>query len=320
MRINWFLSTWVALIVVTGAYAGELKQGLQLAAELVPGPVKFDVLLPDGYEKASEPLPLLLYLHGAGERARNQLVDTRSWIEDLWGAGELPPMVVVTPRPRTECFYMDYKDGTQQWETFLTGSFLAHLRERYAVVDGRDGTLLCGISMGGAGALQLGLRHLDKFQAFAAIEPAILPAFRPSDVDRNEFFLWTDDFFKERYGDPVSEEYWEAHNPASIVATRAEEIRRSGLSIYLECGDQDHIRLHKSAEFLHRTLWDHGIEHEYHLVHGADHVGRTLKPRTQEALRFLGRVVRGHVPDREVIEWRAEMDKIKKQLEAQRRQ
>ena len=37
--------------------------------------------------------------------------------------------------------------------------------------------------------------------------------------------------------------------------------------------------------------WDNKVKHEYHLVRGADHVGRTLTPRTKEALRFLARTL-----------------------------
>ena len=55
--------------------------------------------------------------------------------------------------------------------------------------------------------------------------------------------------------------------------------------------------LHEGTEFLHRVLWDNGIAHEYHLVHGADHVGRTLRPRSIEALEFLARVLDPPGPD-----------------------
>ena len=29
---------------------------------------------------------------------------------------------------------------------------------------------------------------------------------------------------------------------------------------------------------MHRVLYDNAIEHEYHLVHGADHVGAAAEP------------------------------------------
>ena len=66
--------------------------------------------------------------------------------------------------------------------------------------------------------------------------------------------------------------HYRLHNPASIVNDNSANIRESNLKIYIDVGDKDCLNLHDGAEFLHRILWDHGIEHEYHLIHGADHV------------------------------------------------
>jgi len=51
------------------------------------------------------------------------------------------------------------------------------------------------------------------------------------------------------------------------------------------------LNLHDGVEFLHRVLWDHGIEHEYHLVHGADHVGASLPARMTAVFRWLGATI-----------------------------
>ena len=68
-----------------------------------------------------------------------------------------------------------------------------------------------------------------------------------------------------------------------------DEIVQSGLQIYVEAGDEDQFWLYEGAEFLHQTLWNQRIKHEYHLVRGADHVGPSLGPRTEEAVKFLFR-------------------------------
>jgi S-formylglutathione hydrolase len=45
-------------------------------------------------------------------------------------------------------------------------------------------------------------------------------------------------------------------------------------------------------------MWDHDVPHEYRLVRGADHLGRTIAPRMRDALRFLDRqVLRPPPPD-----------------------
>jgi S-formylglutathione hydrolase len=72
----------------------------------------------------------------------------------------------------------------------------------------------------------------------------------------------------------------------------SEAIRASGLQVYIEAGDEDWFNLHEATEFMHRVFWDAGVQHEYHLVRGANHVGRTVPPRMREGFEFLGRVLR----------------------------
>ena len=74
-----------------------------------------------------------------------------------------------------------------------------------------------------------------------------------------------------------------------MAVADADAIRASGLQIYLEAGDEDQFWLYEGAEFLHQTLWNLRIRHEYHLVRGADHVGPSLVERNEEAIRFLFR-------------------------------
>jgi glycine/D-amino acid oxidase-like deaminating enzyme len=80
------------------------------------------------------------------------------------------------------------------------------------------------------------------------------------------------------------------------VKARRDAIVESGLQIYIEVGDADMFHLDEGNEFLHRVLWDHGIAHEYRLVHGADHLGRTLPGRLRDGFRFLTAHVLNPVP------------------------
>ncbi|MEP7271882.1 MAG: alpha/beta hydrolase-fold protein [Acidobacteriota bacterium] len=282
-------------------------------SKLLPLPVEFAVLLPDGYDGAKEPLPLLLLLHG-GNGDRTFLERLRPIIEDGWKAGTLPLMVVVTPSV-TRSFYMDYKDGSQKWETFIVTEFLAHLRATYNVTRERRATFLFGISMGGLGALRMGLKYPEKFAALAALEPGIDPAVRWKDVPPRNRFWRGQELMEKIFGKPFDEVYWEANNPAAIALARAEKIRSSGIEIYLDAGDEDAYLLHEATEFMHRLLWDQRIAHEYHLVRGADHVGRTLRPRTLEALEFLARVLNPPPPDPQAEALRKQLAPLRKQAE-----
>ncbi|MCI0489951.1 MAG: esterase [Blastocatellia bacterium] len=279
---------------IPDARASQLIEG-KLETSLVPGPVEYAVLLPDGYDRAQGSLPLLLLLHGGGGN-RGFLTQMRPMIDGMWKAGTLPKMVIATPSAGRS-FYMDYKDGSQKWESFIVGPFLDHLREKYKATRERGGTLLFGISMGGLGALRLGFKYPDRFAGLAAIEPGVDPAFKWRDVKPRNRFWRSAQLMETIFGRPFDDAYWEANNPASMAVARAEKIRSSGLAIYIECGDEDAFNLHEATEFLHRALWDNNIQHEYHLVRGADHLGRTIRPRSIEGLEFLARVLDPPPPD-----------------------
>ena len=296
-----------------GATSTQLVEG-SFQSELVPSPVEYYALLPPGYAERSKPMPLVLNLHGGGGN-RGVLERQRPRLDTLFETGEIPPMVVVTPSVTQRSFYMDYEDGSERWETFLVGPFLQHVREHFLVRSDRRGTLITGISMGGMGSLRIAFKHPELFGAVAAMEPGIEPISDFDDMRLKHRFWRGDGLMRAIYGNPVDREYWNANNPASIAERRAELIRESGLKIYVEAGDEDLFWLYEGAEYLHRVLYDQRIRHEYRLYYGADHVGRTMGPRTDEAFRFLGRTLSDPEPDPAVEGVRSRIDVLKRQLD-----
>ena len=311
-KIIFGVAAAILCVLAPAARASQLVES-KIETKLLPGPVEFNVLLPDGYESAKEPLPLLFLLHGGGGD-RSFLVRMRAILDDMWKAGTLPKMVVVTPSAGRS-FYMDYKDGSQKWESFIVGPFLEHLRKTYRVTRDRKGTLLFGISMGGLGGLRLGFKYPDRFEAVAALEPGIDPALKWKDVKPRNRFWRGNQLMDTIFGNPFDEAYWEANNPASICVANADKIRATGLGIYIDAGDLDAFNLHEATEFLHRIMWDRDILHEYHLVRGADHVGRTIRPRTMEALEFLTRVLNPPPADPEAEALRQQLEPLRKAAE-----
>ena len=316
MNSTRFLFATVACLLLAasvGAQSARLVDA-SLDSDLVPGPVEYYALLPPGYDDLDEPLPLVLHLHGGGG-SRDQLEGQQPQFAAMWGAGTLPPIVIVTPSATPRCFYMDYQDGSQKWESFLVGPFLAHLRETYNLRVDQRGTLVTGVSMGGMGSLRLAFKHPEVFGAVAALEPAIAPIHDWNDMRPKHRFWRADELMESIYGKPVDREYWNANNPATIARQQGAALRESGLRIFLEAGDEDMLWLYEGTEFLHRVLWDQKIRHEYRLYYGADHIGRTLEPRTEQAYLFLAGTVADPVPDPAVEAVRGRLDQLKRELE-----
>jgi len=282
------LGAMLAVVMAGVAQAAARLETIELSSKLVPSPVRVSVLLPDGYQ-ASQKLPLLLMLHGGGGD-NGFLARMQPTVEAAWAAGDFPPAVVATPDVGRS-LYMDFKDGSQKWETFLVTEMIPELRRRYGLSPERNHTVVTGISMGGLGSLRLGFDHPEMFGGLAAMEPGVEPALSFDDVKMRNRFQRDDKFFRTIFGDPVDTEFWKRANPANMVLANKAAILKSGLAIYIEVGDLDMFHLDEGTEYLHRVMWDNGVPHEYRLVRNADHTGKTVTARMRDALRFLNREV-----------------------------
>ena len=120
-------------------------------------------------------LPLVLFLHG-GDGDNGFLAAFRAHHRGRLG-GERAAALPGRPRPDADrSLYLDYRDGSQKWETFIVSELIPHLRAVYGLATGHEKTVVSGISMGGQGALRLGLKHPDLFGGVAALEAGIEPA------------------------------------------------------------------------------------------------------------------------------------------------
>lgn len=310
--IRMVLGALVALAAAGVAQAASRLETIELASKLVPSPVKVSVLLPDGYS-ASQSLPLVLLLHGGGGD-NGFLSQMRPTVEAAWAAKDLPPAVVATPDVQRS-LYMDYKDGSQKWETFIVAELVPELRRRYGLSADRSKTVVTGISMGGLGSLRLGFDHPEMFGGLAALEAGIEPALDFDDVKMRNRFQRNDKFFAGIFGDPVDRDYWKASNPANMVLANREKILANNLAIYIEVGDKDMFHLDEGVEFLHRVMWDHGVPHEYRLVRGADHLGKTIPGRLRDGLRFLtAQVLDPPPPDTSFAPQKAVIDRLRRAM------
>ena len=255
---------------------GGLVELFELESTAVGANVAMSAILPPGFDRESaSQLPLVIWLHGGGGD-RQQLVQTKRYIDQFFIDNVIPPMVFVsfTTTP--------FSGFLGPWESFIESELPEAMASRYNTRTDREGVMIGGISMGGYGSLKSAFRNPTRFLAVGAMEPAIEPTLTElPNFTRN---TWT-------RGPAPSLQI--SDNPVRLAHDNAEAIRDSGLNIYLECGDEDYLNLHDGTEFLHRVLWDKDIRHEYHLVRWADHVGVTMSSRMKEMFAFFARSLAG---------------------------
>jgi len=115
---------------------------------------------------AGQPLPVLYLLHGLSDD--HTIWQRRTSIE-RYAAGR--NLAVVMPAVNRS-FYSDQKYGYRYW-TFISEELPALVCQFFHVSDRREDTFAAGLSMGGYGALKLGLRRPDRFAAVASLSGAV---------------------------------------------------------------------------------------------------------------------------------------------------
>jgi S-formylglutathione hydrolase len=250
-----------------------------IASPHLPAPVPYAVLSPE----QPESLPLCVLLMGAGG-TRESLIDLQPVFDGWWKEGAVPLMIVAVPTAGLD-YYMEDCAGAIRWDSFLTAGLIPHLR---ATCKAGNVTVIAGISGGGYGALKLAFAQPQLFAAVAAMQPMLEPGLRERDVGARNRLHHAAGGPRQLIGPARDPALWEANNPANRARENAPAIRDSGMAIYLEAAGQDFLNAHDGAEFLHRTLWDLDLAHEYRLVRDADHGGPTVRPRLRAMFAWLG--------------------------------
>ena len=113
--------------------------------------------LPDGYGTDDRRWPLVLFLHGSGERGTDlNRVKIHGPLK-LVDQGKKFSFILVAP----QC------PGNEEWSVEVLGGLLDDIEKHYAVDKNR--VYVTGLSMGGYGTWRLGMAFPDRFAALAPI-------------------------------------------------------------------------------------------------------------------------------------------------------
>jgi len=117
----------------------------------------YQLYLPEGYQKTGAAWPLLLFLHGAGERGTNVEKVTVHGPPKLVKAGVKLPFIIVSPQCPTD----------EAWRDEDLLALLDTMIAKFNVDTNR--VYLTGLSMGGYGSWSLGSKFPERFAAIAPI-------------------------------------------------------------------------------------------------------------------------------------------------------
>lgn len=148
----------VAAIVCTwsSVEADEIGQSAQHLKTTIPVEMGYQLYLPDDYAN-QESWPLVLFLHGSGERGDNLELVKKHGPPRLIQDGKHFPFIVVSP----QC------PGGVSWEPIFLNALLDDVISKHKV--DKDRIYVTGLSMGGFGTWALAAASPDRFAAIAPI-------------------------------------------------------------------------------------------------------------------------------------------------------
>lgn len=130
------------------SFSGEVRRQVS---------VGYLLYLPEGYGVEKKQWPLVLFLHGMGERGSDLSLVTRHGPPKLVEAGKKFDFILLTP----QC------PDDELWSAEVLGALLDEIQRNYSVDPSR--VYVTGLSMGGQGTWKLALAYPDRFAAIMPI-------------------------------------------------------------------------------------------------------------------------------------------------------
>jgi len=125
--------------------------------------LKYLVFLPKKYAQTKKKWPLILFLHGSGERGENLEKVKVHGLPKIVDAKPDFPFVVVSPQCPDETW----------WQTDGLIALLDSIEKKYRIDASR--IYVTGLSMGGFGTWELAVRQPDRFAAIAPVCGGAIP-------------------------------------------------------------------------------------------------------------------------------------------------
>lgn len=272
-----------AALLLAGCGGPRHLDSASLRSEALGKRMRFTVLCPRSAEGArpGPDLHVVYLLHGYGGDERSLDEEGLSGrLLAAWEEGRLPPACLVMPDGERG-FYLDWHDGSRRYEDYVVKEIIPAAEAHLGIAPGRERRHVVGVSMGGYGALLLGLGHPELFASAASISGVLFDEEKAIDLAGNRFLRWAIDIDR-MLGDGTDAEFLARHNVYSLVDALPEG-ERPRLFLASGVGEPDALR--RPSRLFHEHLAARGIAHEWRVYDGS-HDWADWAPVIEEAIAF----------------------------------
>ena len=229
--------------------------------------VAVELFVPEERSAQHRPWATLYLLHGLAGNARDWVDSGKigEVMATLLAAKKIPPMLVVMPDGGDSWFIDDPRPGG------FGAVFAAFSAELVDTIDRAFPTARCraqrligGLSMGGYGALLMGMKRPDRFGAVLGLSSAIfLPAPNHSEVPRHRPVFT----FGELFHYPFDWQRYDTWNLFNLIPAFAKAAAPP--DIWLDAGDDDFPELLSANVLFYQALQRANVAAELRIVDGA---------------------------------------------------
>jgi S-formylglutathione hydrolase FrmB len=288
---------------------------VEFSSPAVGRTMKYNIVLPRGYESSTTRYPVLYLLHGLSQNYT------------VWGlqngapfyAGLYDDLIVVMPDGGNSWYVnwaVNEAGQKNNWEDHIIRDVIGHVDWNYRTIARREGRAISGLSMGGYGAITLGLRNPDLFISIGSTSGALehgrqgaerlrgtrppgSPQARTTEQEearrRANPVIGIAGFSSQDERTPKGQEFAraedaDAYDPFKLVMNVSKERMPH---IYLDCGTDD--RLIGGARELAAILMEKNIPFDYMQMGGAHNaaywiqsIGHIMSVQYEVMQRALG--------------------------------
>ena len=241
------LITLSLIITSFAAYAAKVDT-VTVATKNLETPMKVIVITPDNVVPGDR-FPVAYVLHGYSGDYRDWL-SHQPRIKDLVDQYRL---IVVHPDGRDSWYIDSPQNPRVKMESFFINDLIPYIDANYPTVADRSKRAITGLSMGGHGAMYLGLTHSDVFGSAATMSGGVDIRPFPTNWKLNEI-IGPIDQYPER---------WEQFSAINHI----KDIKPGQMNILIDCGRDDFFA--GVNENFHKALVEAGIDHDYFSRPGA---------------------------------------------------
>jgi putative tributyrin esterase len=255
---------------------------IQFQSKLTNARLPYNVILPPDYRASNATrYPVLYLLHGFGGHYSDWV--THANVADYAAQYRL---IVVMPEGNNGWYTDSAGVASDKYESYILKELIPDVQKRYRTIEARYGRAVAGLSMGGYGALKLGLKSPDTFVFVGSLSGALAaPA-------------WTEDDLKNLKA--IRDSVFSVFGSVGSETRKANDIYEMtrGLSaariaalpyIYLDCGTEDFL-MGLNQQFA-ALLREKKIPHEYRELPG-DHNWAYWDQQVPEVLKIAAQKMR----------------------------